>query len=257
MTVVTLQNISQSVCNECPVKTISLCHYVDTTTRAEMCRLLHPADYSRGQTIIMQGDMATTLGIVTAGVVKIVFMTEDGDTQVLGLLFPGDLVGCAYEAEMRFSYEAATDASLCLFNRRSFENLLSRSSALEHGYLMTALAQMESMRSWTCLLRGRTARQRVAAYLLYRSVTEDTADAYVETIGDRLVLNLRLSRIDLASLLDMTPETFCRCLHSLADQGAIHVCAPHLIEVLDDDRLQTLAGPSIEGLVTGLQRAVG
>src|SRR6056297_65166 len=257
MTVVSLQNISQSVCNECPVRKISLCDHVDNDTRAEMCRLLRTATFSRGQSIIMQGDTATTLGVVTSGVVKTVFMTEDGDTQVLGLLFPGDIVGRAFEAEMRFSYEAATDATLCTFNRRTFENLMSRSTSLEHGYLMTTLAQMDAMRSWTCLLRGRTARQRVAAYLLFRSATEDTADAYVETIGDRLVLNLRLSRVDLASLLDMTPETFCRCLHALADQGAVHVCAPHLIEVLDDARLRDLAGPSLEGLVEDPQRAVG
>ncbi|WP_286131806.1 Crp/Fnr family transcriptional regulator [Roseobacter sp. AzwK-3b] len=257
MTVVSLQNTSQSICNECPVKDIALCHYADSATRSELCRLLHNGSFSRGQSIIMQGDTAKTLGIVTSGVVKTVFMTEDGDTQVLGLLFPGDFVGRAFEPEMRFSYEAATDVTMCSVNRRSFESLLSRSPTLEHGYLVTTLAQMDAMRSWTCLLRGRTARQRVAAYLLYRSATEDTADAYVETIGDRLVLNLRLSRIDLASLLDMTPETFCRCLHALADQGAVHVCAPHLIEVLDSARLEDLAGPSLEGLVEYPQRAAG
>lgn len=257
MTVVSLQNTSQSICHECTVKNISLCNFVDAATHNELCRLMHSATFSRGQSIIMQGDTATTFGVVTSGVVKTVFMTEDGDTQVLGLIFPGDFVGQVFEAEMRFSYEAATDVSICSFNRRSFENLLSRSPSLEHGYLMSTLAQMDAMRSWTCLLRGRTARQRVAAYLLYRSATEDTADAYVETIGDRLVLNLRLSRVDLASLLDMTPETFCRCLHSLADQGAVHVCAPHLIEVLDEARLEDLAGPSLEGLVESPQRAVG
>ena len=102
MTVVSLQNTSQSICNECPVKDIALCHYADSATRSELCRLLHNGSFSRGQSIIMQGDAAKTLGIVTSGVVKTVFMTEDGDTQVLGLLFPGDFVGRAFEPEMRF-----------------------------------------------------------------------------------------------------------------------------------------------------------
>ena len=58
-----------------------------------------------------------------------------------------------------------------------------------------------------------------------------------------------LSRADLASRPDMTPETFCCCLHGLAGNGAVRVLAPDRIERLDMRRLRQLAGPPLERLI--------
>ncbi|WP_306152696.1 Crp/Fnr family transcriptional regulator [Roseovarius sp. MMSF_3281] len=214
-------------------------------------------NFSQGQTVLMQGDLSDKIGILRSGVIKTVFMTEDGDTQVLGLLFPGDFTGRAFESEYRFSYEAATDVEICLFNRRSFEAFLMGSPMLEHGYLLSSLRQMDMMHSWTCLLRGRTARERVAAYFLFSALHSGECDTTIDTCGPNPIVGLRLNRCDLSSLLDMTPETFCRCLHGLADKGAVHVRAPNRIELVDMERLRHFAGPPLEGLVEGPKLVFG
>lgn len=204
---------------------------------------------------MMQGDVSEKIGILRSGVIKTAFMTEEGNTQVLGLLFPGDFVGRAFESDYRFSYEAATDTAVCMFNRDSFEALLMGSPMLEHEYLLSSLRQMDMMHSWACLLRGRTARERVAAYFMFSAHCEGETDTMLDMSGPNPVVNMRLSRTDLASLLDMTPETFCRCLHGLADKGAVRVLAPNRIELLDMTRLRHLVGPPLEGLIDRPTRA--
>ena len=243
-------------CQACPVPGSSFCAHAPGQDKEDIAQIAHPTRFKQGQSVMMQGDESEKIGILRSGVIKTVFMTEDGDTQVLGLLFPGDFIGRAFEKEYRFSYEAATDIDTCLFKRASFEGLLMGSPALEHGYLLSTLRQMDKMNSWTCLLRGRTARERVAAYFIFCALHDGETDAALDLSGKHPIVELRLSRTDLASLLDMTPETFCRCLHGLADKGALHICAPHRIELTDIARLRELAGPPLEGLVEKPQRAV-
>jgi CRP/FNR family transcriptional regulator len=256
MNVVTRHHKDTCKCQECPIPGSFFCAEAPPETREELARLAHRTSFKQGQSIMMQGDAAEQLGILRSGVIKTVFMTEEGDTQVLGLLFPGDFIGRAFENEYRFSLEAATDIDICLFQRASFEALLMGSPFMEHGYLLSSLRQMDMMHSWTCLLRGRTARERVAAYLMFSMQHDRKTDAVLDLSGKQPVVELRLSRTDLASLLDMTPETFCRCLHGLADHRALHVRAPHRIELLDIKRLRQLAGPPLEGLVDAPQRAM-
>lgn len=255
MNVVSMHRMSCE-CQTCPVPESSFCAHAFGQDKDGIAQLAHRARFRRGQSVLMQGDESEKIGILKSGVIKTVFMTEDGDTQVLGLLFPGDFIGRAFESEYRFSYEAATDIDICLFQRSSFEGLLIESPALEHTYLLGTLRQMDKMNSWTCLLRGRTARQRVAAYFTFCALHDGETDATLDLSGTHPILELRLSRSDLASLLDMTPETFCRCLHGLADKGALHICAPHRIELTDITRLRELAGPPLEGLVEKPQLAV-
>ena len=254
MNIVSMHHMSCE-CQVCPVPGSSFCAYAKEQDLDGLAQLAHRVRFKQGQSVMIQGDESEKIGVLRSGVIKTVFMTEDGDTQILGLLFPGDFIGRAFENEYRFSYEAATDIDICLFQRASFEGLLMGSPALEHGYLLSTLRQMDKMNSWTCLLRGRTARERVAAYFTFCALHDGETDATLDLSGKHPVLELRLSRTDLASLLDMTPETFCRCLHGLADKGALHIRAPHRIELTDSARLRELAGPPLEGLVEKPQRA--
>jgi len=256
MNVVTIHRAAVCEVQEYPIPGSSFCAEAPPETREELARLAHRAHFKRGQSIMMQGDPSNKIGILMSGVVKTVFMTEEGDTQVLGLLYPGDFIGRPFESEYRFSFEAATDVDMCLFQMASFEALLMDSPAMEHNYLLCSLHQMDMMHSWTCLLRGRTARERVAAYFMFSMLHKEKSDAALDLSGKHPIVDLRLSRTDLASLLDMTPETFCRCLHGLADQGALYIRAPHRIELLDMARLRQLAGPPLEGLVDTPRRAM-
>lgn len=255
MNIVSMHRVPMPQCQDCPITGSSFCASSPKDAFGELSRLANRTHFKRGQTLMMQGDVSEKIGILRSGVIKTAFMTEEGNTQVLGLLFPGDFVGRAFESDYRFSYEAATDTAVCMFNRDSFEALLMGSPMLEHEYLLSSLRQMDMMHSWACLLRGRTARERVAAYFMFSAHCEGETDTMLDMSGPNPVVNMRLSRTDLASLLDMTPETFCRCLHGLADKGAVRVLAPNRIELLDMTRLRHLVGPPLEGLIDRPTRA--
>jgi CRP/FNR family transcriptional regulator len=81
-------------------------------------------DYSAGREIMAAGEESPVVGSIVRGVVKLTKTMPDGRTQMVGLLFPGDFVGHAMRARAEYDAVAATEVTLCLFQRRPFETML-------------------------------------------------------------------------------------------------------------------------------------
>ncbi len=81
------------------------------------------------------------------------------------------------------------------------------------------------------LLLGRmTAPERVASFLL----------ELVERRDVRRILDVPMSRSDIADYLGLTIETVCRVLSAMKRNGAINIPNPHRIEISDRDALEAM-----------------
>ena len=81
------------------------------------------------------------------------------------------------------------------------------------------------------LLLGRmTAPERIAAFLL----------EMIERRDRTKVLDLPMSRCDIADYLGLTIETVCRIFSALKREGAIAIPTPHRIELLDRTALEAV-----------------
>ncbi|MGO4910365.1 Crp/Fnr family transcriptional regulator [Pseudorhodobacter sp. W20_MBD10_FR17] len=189
--------------------------------------------YQPGEEIAPQGERSEKLGIVASGVVKIVLITEDGENHLLQLVEPGEFVGDPCQKSNVFSWEAATPSSICWINRQALDGMMQENPQLNRAYIGVIAHQLETQRLWTAAMRGRNTLQRIA-FWIYQQIpkTRDFSAPLVQ---------VNLTRRDLASLLDMTVETLCRGLHQLSERGAIDLITPTKIRVTNRVKLQLFA----------------
>ncbi len=223
----------------CVVRNHAICKAVGPTAAAEFDRYSHLHTFKRGQMIVGQGEDSVLVGNIISGIVKLTVMTEEGDQQIVGLLYPSDFFGRVYSDKTRFSYEAATDVALCAIDRMHFERLMERHPEVEHELLVHTLHELDAARGWISLINNRTTMQRVCTLLF---ILMKRLPATVPANLDSSVINLPVGRRDIASFLGTTPETLSRSIQSLSRQGVIKIIEPNLFVLLDEPRLLAHAG---------------
>jgi CRP/FNR family transcriptional regulator len=186
-------------CENCAINNRAICRAAPKDALEELNRISKIRKYEKGQTIIDQGADAIIVGNVVSGIVKVSNSFEDGSQQIVGLIFPSDFFGRVFDTQSRFSYEAATDVTVCTMARQDFENLLMRHPEIEHELLVTILDELDAMREWVGLISCRTTMQRVATFLLILSNRDRSHDCRDPEVHGNMIVNLPISRRDIAT----------------------------------------------------------
>lgn len=179
--------------------------------------------------------------------VKLSSASINGNEHIVGLLFPSDFFGRLYAEQSRFSYEAATDVTLCCMNRPAFERFLSDNPAIEHELLKSKLDELDAVREWSAITNGHTTMQRVATLLYVFSRRSRNRD-FARGSNEKPVIHVPLSRRDIADYLGTTPETLSRNIQTLARAKVIRIVNAKHFELLDLAELIRHSGESREDL---------
>src|SRR3546814_13763913 len=84
-------------------------------------------------------------------------------------LFPSDFIGRPFGKGSPYSVTAMTDAEVCIFNRKSFDDFASAHPDLQHKLLRRTLDELDRARHWMMLLGRKSAEEKVASFLLEMS----------------------------------------------------------------------------------------
>ena len=207
----------------------------------QLNRISHQRTFPRGSVIQAQGQPCDIVGNVVDGVVKLSSASVDGDDRIVGLLFPSDFFGRLFAEESRFSYEAATDVTLCAFNRPQFERFLADYPAIEHEMHKAKLDELDAVREWAAITNGHTTMQRVATLLYVFSRRAKIQHGRGLATGPNMV-QIPLSRRDIADYLGTTPETLSRNIQTLARSKVIRNISAKVFELLNPAELIRLSG---------------
>lgn len=212
----------------------------------EIERLSRRRTYRAGDTIISEGESMDFVGRVASGVLRVQRTMPDGRQQIVGLLFPSDEFGRVFSRNGHFAVEAATDASVCCFERKQMERLLLDHPVLEHQMYLSALDQLDKARDWMVVLRAHTVPGRIAGFLQLLSQRQSISDdPYLAGLangsGARLV-EIPISRRDIAACLGTTVESLCRTLRKMEDEHVIRKRTKRYIEILDMQKLSEMEG---------------
>lgn len=229
-------------CETCAVNNRAICRAAPSEAIEELNRISKIRKYEKGQTIVGQGEESIVVGNVVKGIVKVLNSFEDGRQQIVGLMFPSDFFGRVFKEFSKFSYEAATDVTVCAMARHDFENLLVRYPEIEHELLMTILDEFDAMREWVALIYCRTTMQRVATFLRILASRDHTHDCRDPEIHGNMIVKLPIGRGDIATYLGTTPETLSRNIQALSRSGVIRIENARQFEILDVARLAAYAG---------------
>lgn len=192
--------------------------------------LAHEAKLShmdRGQAIFQSGSQKTGLFLVKSGLVKLSILSPNGAERVIDVVSSGGTFGESIlfsKQKTRLNAEMLSRGEVIEIPQTAVEkavkNCPTLAAAMLH-YLSTKICRLLGELENCCL---RSARQRVVDYLLMiaREQSEESADQLLLPAGKGII----------ASLLDITPETFSRELNRLMGQGLIEVSRNH-IRILD------------------------
>src|SRR5215467_10094256 len=160
--------------------------------------------YPRKSQIIREDDPTDHLYEVVSGTVCTCKMLREGRRQIAGFYFAGDVFGLESAQHHSVAAQAITKAKVRIFNKRALRALAS--SSLEVADRLLALTSRELARKQDHLLMllSTTAEERIICFLVEMvqraSPREDD------------LINLPMSRRDIADYLGLTIETVSRVL---------------------------------------------
>lgn len=223
-------------CAACAVRGLTVCAPLNPSGLAEVEGLSTQVVLQGGDQLFDEGQRAEHVFNVTEGTLKIFKLLPDGRRQVTGFLFAGDFLGLASQETYAYSAEAVTPARLCRFQRRQLDGLLGRQPEMERRLLSKASHELAEAQEQMLLLGRKTARERVASFLLLLARRARQRGAVADPI------NVPMSRTDIADYLGLTTETVSRTFTRLKNDGTIRLLPGGKVSLLDRGSLETLDG---------------
>ena len=229
-------------CASCDARRQGLC---STLGDHDLKRLAEAATVCRaapGRTFITEGEPSDSFYSVRTGTVRLFRSLPDGRRQITGFAGSGHFLGLAVTGPLpgtyAFSAEAIGATQYCRFPRQRLRAVLDDFPALERRLLELACGELAAAQTQMLLLGRKSARERVASFLLARCHGSCAAEGSVQ------VLHLPMTRTDIADYLGLTIETVCRTLTRFRTERIILIPNSSDIVVLRLQDMATLADGS-------------
>ncbi|ESR22568.1 helix-turn-helix domain-containing protein [Lutibaculum baratangense] len=174
--------------------------------------------------VFAEGDAATAVWEIVEGAVMLYKLLPDGRRQVVELLGPGDFFGFGIGDETDCGAETVTAARIHAHDRRSAEE----SAELQLRLMAHLRRRVRLIHEHTVLLGRKSALERLATFLVGLPAEE--------------VIELALTRQEIADYLGLTIETVSRSFSELRRRGAIVLDRQDRVRLTDREALEELAG---------------
>lgn len=186
--------------------------------------------FAHDEELYAEGDRADCWFKVVSGTVRICKLMADGRRHIAEFLYGGDCFGLDGSGERVFAAEAVGDVIVMRFNRAATERLIDERPEIARRMCNMTLRNLAHAQTRLLLLGRMTAPERVASFLIELAERRDV----------QRVLDVPMSRNDIADYLGLTIETVCRVLSAMKRDGAIAILHPHRIEICDREALEAV-----------------
>lgn len=232
-------------CGDCPIRHRAVCARCDGDELAQLEQVKYYRSFQAGQVIIWSGDRMEFVGSVVSGIASLTQTMEDGRRHMVGLLLPSDFVGRPGRSTAAFDVTATTDVVMCCFRKKPFEVLIAETPHIAQRLLEMTLDELDAAREWMLLLGRKTAREKIAS--LIAIIARREAALHKRKASGALVVDLPLTREEMADYLGLTLETVSRQISALKKDGVIVLKGNRHVTVPSIDRLLEEAGDDTDG----------
>jgi CRP/FNR family transcriptional regulator, anaerobic regulatory protein len=228
-------------CDSCGSRVAGLCRPLDAAALDEISAESDKLSLPARAYVFREGDPAGRIYTLIEGMAKLTRLLPDGKQQVVGFRFPGDVIGYTTRPDYPFDAELLTDARMCRLDRKRLDGLLRRYPLLERRMLDLCVQELAATQEQLVTVGRRSAEARVAAFLL------SLVDACHRRGQSETLLEMPMTRADIADFLGLTLETVSRSLTAFRKRGWIREPAHQRMELLNLEALSALAEGSIDG----------
>lgn len=184
--------------------------------------------YPRNSEIFGEGEPSDYFYKVISGSVRTYKIVRDGRRQIGGFYWPGDIFGLEFADEHSLSAEAIGDTKVLVVKRAALNALASRDASIAQQLFALTGRELHHVQDHILLLI-KSAQERVAAFLLEMA----------EKASESNVVELPMTRQDIADYLGLTIETVSRTLTSLETAAAIKVLTSRRIVLRNRNALRS------------------
>lgn len=176
----------------------------------------------RGTILFNRGDRAHGFYLLLEGQVKMGVVSPQGDEKVIGLIQPGQSFGEAVlflERSFPIHAQATLDSKILLITRDAIFDILDNDVTVVRRMLAGLSARNRQLVNDIESISLQNSTQRLIGYLLQISAESPNP----------VRVQLPASKLTIASMLNITPETFSRIMFRLHNAGLIEVNGKEIV----------------------------
>lgn len=214
---------------------------LDADARAALVGALSFAPMQKHELIVSEGAEARDVHILVRGAAMVWRRWHGLGAQVIGFLYPGDVLGALTGDTHLTSARAIAPGTLARLPASSLGDLAGRHVSLRHALYQTVVSEFALAQDHLTLLGTMCASERLATTLL-RLDRRQQARGY----GPDVPLWLPMRRTDLASYLGVELPTLSRAFSRLRAANVITLRSSSEVLLRDRRELARLAGDTAD-----------
>lgn len=185
--------------------------------------------------VFVEGDPANHIYLIEAGAVALFKILSDGRRQILGFAYPGDFIGLGLQGEHIMSAQAIKRVRIRSMPLTALHKIATTDPSLSFKLYQVIAEELAATRNLMMTTGHRSACERVVAFLLALSCRNSRCGE------PENIIDLPMTRADIADYLGLTIETVSRTLTKLKTKGFIDLPQSTRVVLLDMIELQRLA----------------
>jgi CRP/FNR family transcriptional regulator len=227
----------QISCNQCRLGKICLPVALETVDIVKLDEIVKRGRVlQKGEHVYRAQDPFQSVYAIRSGYVKTYRLTDDGEEQVTGFYFSGEVFGMdgINKGEHSCSAKALESTAICEIPFSRFQSLTSQLPSLQMHFFQLMSQEITSDQQLITLLSKKTAKERIATFLL--TVSSRNANRQLSPTHFRLPF----SRTDIGNYLGLTVETVSRTFSQLCKDELLEIDNKD-VNILDVAKLRQVA----------------
>lgn len=229
------RRIPQGNCRHCIARHYCLPQYLNDRNLSRYEALIRHKTLHRGDRLFQQGEAFRSLYVVHSGSFKAYMISDDGEHQITGFHFQGEILGLdgVGRGEQVYNVDALETASVCELPYHAFEKLMAQVPELHKEFIRAASRELAREKSRMMVLGKMHAERKLAEFFLD---LERTLYAKGKPLGQ---FTLSMTRHDIANYLGLAVETVSRLLTRFQLAGIVTIQRRN-VRIVDREKLQSL-----------------
>jgi len=201
----------------------------------EIVSLIIQKSYKKNELIIEEGGVPLNFMVVNRGKIKVYGYSQDGREQIMYILTPGDFFGernLIHKKQADYNAQAMEDTVVCMIQRDKFQELLFKFPGISIKIMDVLCERLEKMEAMFKRISPKDVDSRVNMVLL------ELSHKFGRRHGRGVLIELPMSREEMANYIGVARETVSRKIASLKDEGIIEILGNKKILVLNEEALE-------------------
>lgn len=189
------------------LKSIEIFNNVDDSTLNKLCDITTSVKYDENSIIFYEGDTSKYLHCLVSGVVKL-YKTTSHDKEIILKYFNANELIAEVASFENIPYPATalahTSVTLLKIDFQKFKNIMYQNPELSFAIQVSLIKKIKALE-----------------VVISRHIILDAKERVIEFIYENTEDFFKMKNIEIAKILNLTPETFSRVLKTLKNEGYV------------------------------------